>query len=73
MTKEQVIDNFVTSVYETSPINVSREYFAELVKLAVENDGILENAAIGEIAHICRYSSSNVAYTKIMMLRKMID
>lgn len=73
MTKEQVINNFVTSVCESSPINVSREYFAELVKLAIENDGVLANSAIGEITHICRYFNSNVALQKIEMLKKMID
>lgn len=73
MNKESVINNFVTSVCESSPINVSREYFAELVKLAIENDGVLANSAIGEITHICGYSSTNVAFTKIEMLKKMID
>lgn len=72
MTKEQVINNFVNSVCETSQISVSREYFTELVTIAVENDGVLGNAAIGEIAHICRYNSSNIAFTKIEMLKKMI-
>ena len=72
MQKEQVINNFVTSVCESSQINVSREYFAELVKLAIENDGVLANSAIGEITHICRYGSNNIALSKIAMLKKMI-
>jgi hypothetical protein len=73
MTKEQVIFNFVNSVFEISQISVSREYFTELVKIAVENDGVLADCAIGEIAHFCRYSSNNIALSKIAMLKKMIN
>lgn len=73
MKKDQVINNFVYSTFDTTQISVSREYFANLVKIAIENDGAIGNSAKGEIARICGYSSTNVAFTKIEMLKKMCD
>lgn len=73
MTKEQVIKNYVETVFSTTDMKVTKDYFGKLVEVAITSDGVIFNAAIAEIYVVVGYSSVTIAAHKVSMLRKMID
>lgn len=73
MTKEQVIKNYVETVFSTTDMKVTKDYFGKLVEVALTSDGVIFNAAIAEIYVVVGYSSVTIAAHKVSMLRKMID
>ena len=73
MTKEQVIKNYVETVFSTTDMKVTKDYFAKLVEVALTSNGVIFNAAIAEIYVVVGYSSVTIAAHKVSMLRKMID
>lgn len=73
MTKEQVIKNYVETVFSTTDMKVTKDYFGKLVEVALTSDGVIFNSAIAEIHVVVGYSSVTIAAHKVSMLRKMID
>lgn len=72
MTKEQIINNFVTTLCETTNVKADRGYICELVKVALDGTTGVRYSAVCELQTICGYKSEMIAQNKIAMLRAMI-
>lgn len=73
MTKEQIINDFVTSQVTTSNVQVSRDYIANLVNVAITGGGCVSHSAIDELYRLLGYKNIIAMQNKIAMLRMMIE